>query len=172
VKKNKGMTILNYGVNSDNTSPNYKKYFKYDPRLYNQHGSIVKLDRPSISSYTDLSTLSDNSSLDGYGKSYNSYDDINSGQYVYYTNENKNYPFYDHIFNDKATYIRSVYKDPMDCVKPVFDRISDSKYNPILTKLGPIEDDCNAFMRDSQSHREDMMSLQMRHRNQQTYTSE
>jgi hypothetical protein len=179
--KNTGRTILNPDVVSDNKfDPTFgvintkdcpgsacteKTYLNSDPRLYNQGGTWLQLDRPPLTSSTKLSTLTTDKSLNCYGQGYTSYADVNAGQYIYYISKNREDAFYEPIFNSKATSVGTMYKDPMGGMKPQYNRIPDNQYNPILSN----DASCSTFLRDTQSHREDITSLQMRKRNEQRY---
>lgn len=179
--KQTGRTVLNPGVVSDNKfDPTFRAintkgcpgttYLNSDPRLYNQGGTWLQLDRPPITSYTKLSTLTTDKSLDRYGQGFTSYADVNAGQYMYYISKNREDAFYEPIFNSKATSVGTMYKDPMGGMKPQYDRIPDNQLNPILSNDERDDnEDCLTFVRDTQSHREDIMSLQMRKRNEQRY---
>jgi hypothetical protein len=184
-KKN-GRTILNPGIVTDNkfdstfhlinsndcqsSSCNGKTYLNSDPRLYNQGGSWLQLDKPPFTSSTKLSTLRTDKSLDGYGQNYRSYADINAGQYMYYISKNTEDAFYEPIFNTKARSVGTMYVDPMGGMKPQYDLIPDKKYDPILSN-GSFGDNeySSTFLRDTQSHREDITALQMRRSNQERY---
>lgn len=181
-----GRTILNPKVVSNNKfDPTFREinatdcpgsacagttYLNSDPRLYNQGGTWLQLDRPPLTSATKLSTLTTDKSLDGYGQCYTSYADIDAGQCVYYISKNREDAFYEPIFNGKATSVGTMYKDPMGGMKPQYDRIPNEQYNPILSNdaCGDTED-CSFFLRDTQSHRADIMARQMRKRNEQRY---
>ena len=184
--KKTGRTILNPGILKDSkfdqtfkeiNSKNYPgsacpgtTYLNSDPRLYNQGGSWLQLDRPPISSSIRIDTLTTDSSLDGYGKFYKSYADINAGHYVYYIDKNTEDSFHEPIFNSKATSIGVLFKDPMGAMKPQFDRVPENKYNPILdNNTCGDTNEYSSFLRDTQSHREDIIALQMRRRNQERY---
>jgi hypothetical protein len=181
-----GKTVLNPGILSkdkfDNTfntinaktcprsSCSVTTYLNSDPRLYNQGGTWLQLDRPPLSSTTKLSTLTTDKSLDKYGQSYTSYADINTGQYVYYISKNREDAFYEPLFSRKATTVGTMYKDPMGGMKPQYDRIPAEKYNPMLnTKACGDDEYCLSFMKDTQYHREDILARQMRKRNEQRY---
>lgn len=181
-----GRTILNPGVVSNNKfDPTFRvidskvcpgssctgiTYSNSDPRLYNQGGTWLQLDRPPLTSVTKLNTLTTDKSLDGYGQCYKSYADINAGQCVYYISKNREDAFHEPIFNSKATSVGTMYKDPMGGMKPQYDRIPENQYDPILdNKACSDNDNCSSFLRDTQSHREDIMARQMRKRNEQRY---
>jgi hypothetical protein len=183
--KQTGITILNPGVVGENKfDPTFQAinatycpgsscdgttYLNSDPRLYNQGGSWLQLDRPPLISGTDLSTLTTDKSLDGYGQNYKSYADINAGQYMYYIDKSTEDAFYEPNFSSKATSVGSLYKDPMGTIKPQYDRVPDNQYNHISNGSFDDNEYSLTFLRDTQHHREDIMALQMRRRNQERY---
>jgi len=100
-------------------------------------------------------TLNTDKSLDSYGQNYKSYSDINAGQISYYVNKDS-----ENIFNRQFTK-NIIYQDPMGSMKP--------SYNSVLEKQSCEKDDCFSFIKDTQFHREDIISLQMRRSNQERF---
>ena len=137
-------------------------YTSSDPRLYNQGGTWLHLDRPPINSSIKLNSLNTDKSLNRYGKGYTSYSDINAGQYIYYVNKEREDAFYKPLFSKEAICIGTMYKDPMGSMKPQYNRIPIDQNNEI-------NEYSLSFMKDTQSHREDILALQMSKKNEQRY---
>ena len=166
-----GNYILNPSViNIDKTffpikEGNKTVYTKSDARLYNSpSGTQLGFDSPPLTTKTDECENS-------YKPIYNSYADINFGNVIYYTPKNNlERIFPKHLFNsDSSTVVRSTYIDPMGVQKPQWN-LSIYKDNPILSNKKR-DDSCLSFFNDTQYHREDLMSLQMRRMNSQRYDS-
>lgn len=96
--------------------------------------------------------------ISGYKpKSYDSYSDLQGGQNTYYYNKGLAVPFISELFVQPGLVTKEVYVDPMDSYKPHYCRASmDSK-------------NCLNWIRDSQFHREDLMSKQLWNRNQTNF---
>ena len=147
-------------------------YLNSDPRLYNQGGSWLQLDRPPLNASIKLNTLTLDKSLNRYGQSYTSYADINAGQILYYVNKNTEDAFFEPLFSKKAVSVGTMYQDPMGAMKPQYDRIPIKQSNPVIDNkgaCGETDEYCLSFMRDTQFQREDMLARQMRKSNQQRY---
>ena len=143
-------------------------YSSSDPRLYNKNGSRLQLDTPPLNASVKLSSLTTDKSLNHYGQGYKSYSDINSGQILYYISKDREDTFYKPLFSREATAVGTLYKDPMGSIKPHYDRIPVEQYN--TTKLcGESDKYCLSFMKDTQFHREDILSRQMSKQNSQRY---
>jgi hypothetical protein len=143
-------------------------YSNSDPRLYNQGGSRLQLDTPPLNSSVKLSSLTTDKSLNRYGQGYKLYSDINSGQILYYISKDREDTFYKPLFSREAIAVGTLYKDPMGSIKPHYDRVPVEQYNP--TKLcGESDKYCLSFMKDTQFHREDILSRQMSKQNRQRY---
>lgn len=149
-----------------------KTFLNSDPRLYNAAAETwLQLDSPPLTSTQSLNTLSTDKTLDCYGQNYQSYADVNAGQYLYYIGRDREDAFYEPLFSKTSTVVGTLYKDPMGAMKPQYDRIPVERLNPIL---GQESDDvtgdfCLSDMKDSQFHREDLLARQMSRRNQQRY---
>ena len=143
-------------------------YISSDPRLYNQGGTWLQLDRPPLNSTIKLSSLNIDKSLNNYGKGYTSYSDINTGQYVYYINKEREDPFYKPLFSKEAISIGTMYKDPMGSIKPQYNRIPLNQNNE-TDETDETNEYALSFMKDTQFHREDILALQMRKKNEQRY---
>lgn len=89
--------------------------------------------------------------------SYDSYSDINGGQNTYYYSKDLAAPFISELFG-KGTAVKENYVDPMDSYKPHYC-------------MATIDQNCHclSWIRDSQFHREDLMSKQLWKRNQTNY---
>lgn len=147
-----------------------KTFFNSDPRLCSAAERCIKLDIPPLNSTHPLKTLSTDKSLDGYGQKYKSYSDVNAGQYLYYIGKEREDVFYEPLFSKKAIVVGKLYKDPMGAIKPHYDRVPIE--NPVLIgqKSGNVCGDfCLSYIKDSQFHREDLLSRQMHRRNEQRY---
>lgn len=140
----------------------------YDPRLYNaMTDTRLKLDTEPLNSSIKLNTLNTDETLNNYGKGYKSYSDINTGQIIYYIENDTENAFFEPVFDIKATAVGTLYKDPMSSVKPQWERFPE-KYNPILGNQSDREF-ASSFIKDSQFQRDDLMALQMRKMNEQRY---
>ena len=146
-------------------------YLNSDPRLYNAAAATwLQLHSPPLNSTPKLNTLTTDKSLNCYGQGYTSYADVNAGQCVYYINREQEDAFFGPNFSKKATTVGTMYKDPMGALKPQYDRIPNEKFDPILGDPCDVADEyCLSFMKDTQFHRDDLISRQMRKRNEQRY---
>ena len=88
---------------------------------------------------------------------YNSYSDIHGGQNTYYYGKDLAVPFISELFIKPGLVVKEDYVDPMDSYKPHYCRASMDNKN------------CLSWIRDSQFHREDLMSKQIWNRNQTDY---
>jgi hypothetical protein len=177
-----GITPINPQAYQDQYATNFDKikcedtqgccpttqYASWDPRLYSAtHNQYITFDRPPLESKIPLSEIYDKK-FKGYGQGYETYKDINAGNVLYYNNAAREDPYYSPLFSQPARVGTVVYKDPMGAMKPEYPRIVDN------TKL--VGDDqcdnqgfCLSWMRDSQNHREDILSSQMSKINQQRW---
>jgi hypothetical protein len=145
-------------------------YINSDARLVNSAGpSRLQLDKPPLDSTTKLSTLTHDKSLDCYGQNYKSYADVNAGQISYYISKEREDAFYEPLFSKNATSVGTMYKDPMGSMKPQYDRYPNEEYDPIRNTCDVKGEYCLSWLKDSQYHREDILSKQMRKINQQRY---
>jgi hypothetical protein len=148
-------------------------YLSSDPRLYNSAGvSWLQLDKPPLNSSVKLNTLNSDKSLNRYGQGYKSYADVNAGQYLYYTVNDLEDTLFKPLFSRNATVVGNMYKDPMGSMKPEYTRIPHEKQDHAI-----LTDPCDvtggyslSYIKDTQAHREDLLSYQMRKRNQERYT--
>jgi len=173
INKN-GKTLLNPNILDKydphfhfNKNRNTYSNTETDPRL--QHimsNTTLELDRPPLTSATELNTLLTDNTLNSYGQGYKSYNDINSGSILYYIQKDTENVLFKPLYTTQTDVIGSLYTDPMGSIKPQWDRLYDKNYNPIINNKSDV---CSTFLRDSQFHREDLLSLQMRKINQQRY---
>jgi hypothetical protein len=95
----------------------------------------------------------------GYGDPYRSYQDVNTGQVRYYYSDIDAYRKPNFVIKSEVQHMD--FHDPMGAVKPEYHRNVINKNSRAL-----VEDQ---FLRDTLSHREDIMESLMRKRNQESY---
>ena len=89
--------------------------------------------------------------------SYDTYSNIHGGQNTYYYSKDIAVPFISELFIKPGLVVKEDYVDPMDSYKPHYCMVNiDNKNYP-------------SWLRDSQFHREDLMSKQLWNRNQTNY---
>lgn len=88
---------------------------------------------------------------------HDSYKTIRNGDITYYYGKDLSVPFISTLFIQPGLVVREQYVDPMGTLKPHFCRASLDNKN------------CLSWIRDSQFHREDLMSKQLWNRNQSNY---
>ena len=159
-----------YCPDNNNISCPSTQYASMDPRLISaEHsGQVLTFDRPPISSEVKLNNILDNKALDKYGQNYRNYSDINAGQIMYYIDKSLEDPYFPPNFITSATATGTLYKDPMGAMKPQYNRKPLLDDNPIGPERNNYEG-CLSWMQDSLSHRQDLLSLQMRKGNQERY---
>ncbi len=141
---------------------------QHDPRLIGvlHSGQYMNLDKPPVNGSVDLSSIPFDPSLNEYGQKYQKYSDVDGGQIQYYTDSDTKDPYFKPNFTTPAQTKGFLYVDPMGAVKPQYERKIHKCCNPQETpKCGK----CLSWIHDSTSHREDIMSLQMRKMNQEKY---
>jgi hypothetical protein len=135
--------------------------FTNDPRLNSaSHAQWITLDKPPIDSSMKLYEIPYDKKLDNYGQGYNSYNDINAGQIMYYVDKSIEDPFYKPNFITSSQIDGTLYKDPMGGLQPRYYRTNLKDDD----NIGPVRDNyegCLSWMQDSLNQREDIMSLQM-----------
>lgn len=153
-----------YSINCPNSSYCTNLYISHDPRLLDVRRNILtKLDRPPLEGNTLLQDVYNIRNSKLY---YSDYNNINTGQIQYYVDKSISEPFYDPSFNIPSYNIGTLYKDPMDSIKPQYERI------PIINKKdGYNTYSCLTWINDSSEFREDIMSKQQRKNNQQKYSA-
>lgn len=144
------------------------QYASWDPRTWSAtRNQYLTFDRPPLDSTPKLKDIY-NDDLKGYGKNYQSYKDINAGQIIYYTDKSREDAYYRPLFNETVKVGTIIYKDPMGAIKPEYPR-STQYTNPIT------DDNCNygeynlSYIKDTNMHREDILSSQMTKINQQRW---
>ena len=140
-----------------------------DPRLKSvaRGGSVLLLDRPPTTYNMNPEKVNTDKSLIDYGKNYKSYADIDAGQITYYIDNSTKDAFYSPVVTTSARTIGSLYKDPMGALKPHYERQPLIEVNHLETKRksrGGL-----TWMKDTDAHREDLMSRQMTKINQQRW---
>lgn len=145
-------------------------YISSDPRLYNAAtADWLQLDRPPLITYSNIDLLSTNKELNNYGQNYRSYQDINAGQILYYIPRDIEDSFFEPNFSEKAAVIGTLYKDPMDNMKPEYTRIPKSLN--CFNRQCETGNYCLSFINDTQYQREDILSKQLTIPNQQKYSA-
>lgn len=132
-------------------------FISTDPRLRAPASGIKQcIDQPPLQCNINMFNLDKNTC--STGNRWKSYNDIDLGDIVYYNDTSIEDTLFPPLFSQEASVEGVMYKDPMGSVKPQYTRC------PL-----PIEDDAQnplSWIRDSQEHRQDLMSLQMRKQNQ------
>jgi hypothetical protein len=138
---------------------------KADSRLYDaRHSYFMQLDSTPVQVVYDLinDNVAGNPELAGYGKNYKGYSTVTGGQIQYYIDKELAEPFYSPVYGTKAKANGSTYRDPMDSVKPHYDREYPAYGEfPTQTYL--------SFVDDTTKFRDDLISRQQRVHNQQKF---
>jgi len=132
-------------------------FVSQDPRLVSSahSGQRLALDNIPLNGKVQIW---DTPYIAGYkAASYDSFSDIHGGQNTYYYNKDLAVPFISELFIQPGLVVKEDYVDPMDSYKPHYCRASMDNKN------------CLSWIRDSQFHREDLMSKQIWNRNQTNY---
>lgn len=163
-----------------NCSCNKIAYLSTDPRLISSshNGDKLALDtipRNGKVQFNCSKNINSNicdgdgpSDIKSYKAVYNTYSDIRGGDISYYYGQDLATPFIPQLFIqnsvtfqpgavNKPPIIKEHYIDPMDSYKPHYCR------EPIYTQ------NCLSWIKDSQYHREDLMSKQLWNRNQNNF---
>ena len=138
-----------------------EKSTKIDARLNDTARNYMQeLDIKPIQVYYDLinDNVSNNPALSGYGKNYKGYSTVTGGQIQYYIDKQETEPFPKPIYAAKTNAVGYMWKDPMDAVKPQFEKQYADKS---FTGLSWLDDSC--------AHRDDITSYQQRKHNEQKY---
>lgn len=136
-------------------------YLSTDPRLIStsRNGDKLALDTIPRNGKVQFNNCRDHinpSSIDGYKKVYNNYSDINGGDISYYYASDLANPFIPQLFTcNKSKKLH--YIDPMGSYKPYYCR------EPVYSQ------NCLNWIKDTQFHREDLMSKQLWNRNQSNF---
>jgi hypothetical protein len=147
-------------------------YASTDPRLISpmHSGQILTLDRPPVNENIKLADIYTDPNMKYYGEKYTSYSDINAGQINYYIDRSIEDAFYQPIFENNAYVKGELYKDPMDSMKPQYNRTPVYNDNFLNTKRKNYRGKLS-WIEDSNEQREDIMALQQRKNNQMKYSS-
>lgn len=145
-------------------------YASNDPKLCSagHSGQRIVLDKPP--SNGDLFTVNglnpsiecSNSPSTGYKD--NSYMNLKDGSIQYYYDSDLATPFTHYLFDSEHRIIKETYTDPMGVCKPHYLFVPTQKEDTQSPCFG-----CPAWLRDSQLHREDMLSKQFAKINQSSY---
>lgn len=145
-------------------------YASNDPKLCSagHSGQRIVLDKPPTSG--DLFTVDglnpsiecSNSSSTGYKD--NSYINLKDGSIQYYYDVDMAIPFTHYLFDSKHRIIKETYTDPMGVCKPHYFFVPTQKTDTSASCFG-----CPVWLRDSQFHREDILSKQLAKTNQNNY---
>uniref|UniRef100_A0A6C0KSA1 Uncharacterized protein n=1 Tax=viral metagenome TaxID=1070528 RepID=A0A6C0KSA1_9ZZZZ len=121
---------------------------------------IQELDIKPIQVYYNLinDNISHNPELKNYGKNYKGYSTVTGGQIQYYIDNQQTEPFDRPIYGATTKAVGYMFKDPMDAVKPQFEK---EYANNSFTSL--------SWLDDSTAHRDDIIALQQRKHNEQKY---
>ena len=150
---------------------NYSPYFKEVGGKYSstkQDGRLVdaprsytmRLDSKPVQVIYNLinDNVSGNAELKDYGKNYTSYSTVTGGQIQYYIDKELSEPFNSPVYGVKTQAVGYTYKDPMDSIKPQFD------------KAYPRDSfSCLSWIDDSSSFRDDITARQQRTHNERRY---
>ena len=156
---------------------------KHDGRMVDSaRNYIQKLDSKPIQVVYDLinDNISGNPELKNYGQNYTDYSNVSGGQIQYYIDKEIAEPFHKPIYAEKTPSIGYTYKDPMDSVKPQFEKqyaFGDGGVsadgNTQWASLGkgyPSKSFTGlSWLDDSCSFRDDITSKQQRTHNEQRY---
>lgn len=174
---------------TNDCSCNEIAYLSTDPRLISsshngdklaldtipRNGKIQALSRPigqfncgPYGSNGDVCDEPEPADIESYKPVYNTYSDIRGGDISYYFGQDLATPFIPQLFVQNAQtfqpsplrrppIIKEHYIDPMDSYKPHYCR------EPVYSQ------NCLNWIKDSQYHREDLMSKQLWNRNQNNY---
>lgn len=149
-----------------------KLFYSPDPRLISasHNGQVTLLDNIPVDDNVRLADINTDKSLDNYGQNYKTYSDINAGQIMYYYDEEKSGPFFKPNFTTHALSVGTLFRDPMGAFRPQYNRYQEMN-NPITHPESCFPNGCGlSALSDSSYHRQDLMSLQMRKRNEQRFT--
>lgn len=134
---------------------------KADARLVDSVRNYrMELDIKPIQVVYDLinDNVSGNPELNNYGKNYTDYSNVSGGQIQYYVDKEQSEPFYKPVYAAKTKSVGYTYKDPMDSVKPQFEKQYPTES---FTGLSWLDDSC--------SFRDDITARQQRTHNEQKY---
>jgi hypothetical protein len=149
-----------------------KSYLNLDPRLKNGvTGDYIKLDRPPLTGDVAVGNVCLDAIYDerfkNYGQCYGSYGDVNAGQIQYYIDDSIADAYFQPLFVLPQEVHHEVFVDPMGAVKPQYHPTPKTEYSKRIHK--GVEWD--QWTQDSLEFRSEIMSRQMRKRNEQKYSA-
>lgn len=158
-------------INCSDPSCNNTVYTSNDPRLCSagHSGQRIVLDKPPTNGdlYTtdglDPSIKYSKSSSTGYSDGYIN---LKNGSITYYYDLQLATPFIPQLFDLQHTTIKEPYTDPMGICKPHYiytPTTSDDNTESVACTT------CPTWLRDSEFHRQDLMSKQLAKTNQTNY---
>jgi hypothetical protein len=160
-------------VNCSDTSCNRTVYASNDPKLCSSghSGQRIVLDKPPTNG--DLFTTkgldpSIEYSASSTGYSDNTYMNLKKGSITYYYDTQLSTPFIPQLFDLDHRIVKETYIDPMGVCKPHYIYIPTTLGSPTASPP-PCTTGCPVWLRDSQLHREDLMSKQLAKTNQNNY---
>lgn len=137
-------------------------YTSADPRLYDPVRAIrTHLDRPPYQNNMYLKDINESEEMEKYTSPFDY--TTAKGQITYYYNKAQEDAYFKPVFDKESKVEGYIHKDPMDNVRPRYNRISS--YNP-LNYEGK---DCLSDIWDSNHHREDIMTHQQTKNNSQKW---
>lgn len=145
-------------------------YLSRDPRQYDAvRGDYTALDAIPIDGNVKLKDVY--KVPDNYGIGFRPYEDIESGQIIYYIDKSIKDPFYTPVFSEPAESKANLFKDPMGAMKPEYNRVAlINTENPTVTTAMNYPYKLS-YLQDTQSFREDIMALQQRKNNQEKWSA-
>lgn len=155
--------VSNTSVKSPECIKSRNGYTCYDSRLVNPMRGVepLELDSPSFNSKPVNLYDIYNPTFGSYMYNYKSYEDVDAGNIIYNFIPRRRDVFSQPVFSNTSNVKSYLYRDPMDSVKPVYVRepiITTNKISEIKQKT----DRCNlTWLRDTNEHREDIISKQM-----------
>ena len=158
-----------YKGDSCNTCPEIQ-FGSWDPRTWSAtHNQYLTFDRPPLESTPKLKNIYDKD-MKGYGQSYGTYNDITAGNIIYYTDKSREDAYYKPLFSQPVEVSTNLYQDPMGAIKPEYPRTIPYE-NPMTSPSCDVGENeyCLSFIKDTQRHREDILSAQMAKRNSQRW---
>lgn len=134
----------------------------YDPRLIDvmRGGVYQTLDTAPYIGETLLKNIY-NEEFRNYGRGYINYETVNGGQIRYYVDRDIMDPYFSPVSTIRSNVKTEVYTTPMTSFWPTYKKIPFTKDNKYISK--------QQFTRDTITHREDLMSKQMRLMNRQKF---
>jgi hypothetical protein len=146
-------------------------YVSNDPRLIDSaRGLVMPLDLPPDDGSIKLDEVYTDPRLKEYGKFYRNYSDINTGQITYYVDKSIEDAFFTPVFATSAYNMKSLYQDPMSAMKPQNDRFHIKDNDHVTSKKTNYQYNLS-WLDDSNEHREDLISKQMRKQNEQKWSA-